>query len=1050
MQKDIRFLAAIMFTDIVGYTAMMQKDEQDGYKKRERYKKVLENLTIKHLGNIVQYYGDGALSIFGSAVEAVRCAVEIQNDLLKEPKVPLRIGLHTGDIVYNDEGAYGDGVNIASRVENLSVPGGVLISEKVYDEIINHPEFSTVPLGKFEFKNVKHPVNLYAISNEGLSIPDVEEEIPTKAQKTISHYKIIDKLGEGGMGVVYLAEDTKLKRKVALKFLSPHFSMDEQAKIRFIHEAQTASALQHENICTIHEINETDDMLKSRVNQLYICMDYYAGETLRDKLEKGPMGKNEAIDLIIQVTEGLSAAHNKGIIHRDIKPANIFITNEGIVKILDFGLAKSVSKDTITRIGKTMGTIAYMSPEQTKGTNVDYRTDIWSLAVMLYEMLSGKLPFTGEYEQAILYSIINEDPEPLKNIPDELNNIIVKCLQKEPDNRYSLDSELLTNLVEVRYGDHVEGNFRNRKSLFKQISSKKNFHRSILQIGIALLVLIVILLYLNNEKINIWSVFNSLPEEKHLVVIPFTNIANSPIVQVQINGLVEIITTRLTLLEEFQGTLSVVPATEVRSDNIKSVQEARKKYHINLAVTGSIQANDEDVISTINLIDAETLRQLYSFVIKGTISTIHKLEYEIPIKIAEMLKLEMEPDQLEILQANIVVSDTASNNYILGRGYLLDYQKLENIDAAIAAFNRALKEEPNYAAAYAGLGEAYLKKYNLTDDSKWEKLAIENCDKALELNDQLAPVMVIRGLIYHETGRYREAVEEFNKAIIIAPLNGDAYLNLATTYEKLNNLTKAEDTYKKAIQVRPKYWGGYSYLGSFYYNQGRYVDAAEQFSKIIELTPNNTRGYANLGAVYFALDRWEDAAAVFERSLVIEPSYRTYYNLGTLYFYQQRFDKAAQMYKSALEFNDKDYQVWAVLGESYYWTPGQEELVNETYYKAIILAEKQLEVNPNNQNVLADLASYNARLGNRTKAHEWLDRIIELGPADLQIQFRIGEAYEYLGERETALKWFERILEKGFSSVRFYNNLSFKDLVTDERFKKLMKNYSEDSTIVDK
>ncbi|MGB5847694.1 MAG: protein kinase, partial [Ignavibacteriaceae bacterium] len=555
MQKDIRLLAAIMFSDIVGYTAMMQHDEQDGNRRRKCYRKVLENLTAKHQGKIVQYYGDGALSIFGSAVEAVRCAVEIQNELLKEPKVPLRIGLHTGDIVYNDDGAYGDGVNVASRIENLSVPGGVLISEKVFDEIINHPEFSTVSIGKFELKNVKHPVNLYAISNEGLSIPAIKEERSINAQKTISHYKIIDKIGEGGMGVVYLAEDTKLKRKVALKFLSPHFTMDEQAKVRFIHEAQTASALQHENICTIHEINETDEMLKSPVNQLYICMDYYVGETLRDKLKKGPMETNEAIDLIIQVAEGLSAAHNKGIIHRDIKPANIFITDEGIVKILDFGLAKSVSKDTITRIGKTMGTIAYMSPEQTKGANVDYRTDIWSLAVMLYEMLSGELPFNGEYEQAILYSIINEDPEPLKNIPDELNKIIAKCIEKEPDNRYSLDSELLTNLVEVRYGDHVEGNFRKRKSLFKQIRSKKIFHRSIFQIGIAFVVLILVLLYLNKERINIWSVFTSLPVEKHLVVIPFTNVANSPTVQVQINGLVEIITTRLTLLEEFQGAL---------------------------------------------------------------------------------------------------------------------------------------------------------------------------------------------------------------------------------------------------------------------------------------------------------------------------------------------------------------------------------------------------------------------------------------------------------------------------------------------------------------
>ena len=343
-----------------------------------------------------------------------------------------------------------------------------------------------------------------------------------------------------------------------------------------------------------------------------------------------------------------------------------------------------------------------------------------------------------------------------------------------------------------------------------------------------------------------------------------------------------------------------------------------------------------------------------------------------------------------------------------------------------------------------------MKKYNLTDDNKWVSLAKEHCDRAIELNDQLAPVLVTRGLIYIETGRYQEAVDEFNKAIFILPRYGDAYMNLARGYEALNDLMQAEDTYLRAIQIRPEYWGGYSHLGVFYYRYGRYADAADQFSKVIELTPNNTRGYSNMGAAYFALERWEDAAAVFERSLVIQPSYGTYYNLGTLYFYQQRFDKAAQMYKSALEFNDEDYEVWAVLGESYYWTPGQEQLVNEAYYRAIILAEKQLEVNPNNQNVLADLASYNARLGNKQKTDEWLNRIIELEPADLQIQFRIGEAYEYLGERETALKWFERILEKGFSSVRFYNNLSFKDLLTDERFKKLMKKYSEDSTKVDK
>jgi hypothetical protein len=305
MQKDIRLLAAIMFSDIVGYTTMMQQDEQDGYKKRERYKKVLEKLTTKYQGKIVQYYGDGALSIFGSAVEAARCAIEIQNELIKEPKVPLRIGLHTGDIVYNDDGAYGDGVNIASRVENLSVSGGILISEKVYDELINHTEISTVSLGKFELKNIKNPIKLYAISNKGIAIPVKEKEKikPTESYKVISHYKILEKLGTGGMGIVYKAMDLNLDRLVAIKFLPPSFIINDETKQRFIQEAKTASSIDHPNICTIYEIDETED------GQMFIAMACYEGETLKERITREPLEINEAINIIKQIVEGLAKAH---------------------------------------------------------------------------------------------------------------------------------------------------------------------------------------------------------------------------------------------------------------------------------------------------------------------------------------------------------------------------------------------------------------------------------------------------------------------------------------------------------------------------------------------------------------------------------------------------------------------------------------------------------------------------------------------------------------------------------------------------------------------
>jgi len=263
--------------------------------------------------------------------------------------------------------------------------------------------------------------------------------------KKISHYKILEKLGEGGMGIVYKAQDTKLGRFVALKFLSPHLTTSEDNKQRFIHEAKAASALQHNNICAIHEINETED------GQIYISMDYYEGKTLQKKMSTtgdSPERQDiklkikEAVDYTLQIADGLRKAHEKEMVHRDIKPANIIITEDGVVKILDFGLAKLSNQTKLTKEGTTLGTIAYMSPEQTRGESIDQRADIWSLGVILYEMLTGKLPFKGNYDQAVIYSILNETHEALTelrtDVPAQLGKIVDKTLAKKLESRFEI------------------------------------------------------------------------------------------------------------------------------------------------------------------------------------------------------------------------------------------------------------------------------------------------------------------------------------------------------------------------------------------------------------------------------------------------------------------------------------------------------------------------------------------------------------------------------------------------------------------------------------
>ena len=313
------------------------------------------------------------------------------------------------------------------------------------------------------------------------------------------------------MGVVYKAVDTKLDRCVALKLLPPEFMRDEESRRRFIHEAKAASALQHSNICTIHDIDETED------GQLFICMDCYEGETLKKKIARGPLKIDEAITIAIQVANGLSAAHEKGIIHRDIKPANIFITTQNEVKILDFGLAKVDGQKQLTQFGSTIGTVAYMSPQQVCAEKIDHRSDIWSLGVILYEMLSGKLPFKGDYEAAIIYSILSENPPPLSeirpNVNDVLSHIIAKALTKEPRERYKSAKQLLTDLEDFQ-SDSIENKslLSDKYKVVLRKSVGNIYRRNKLKIVSAVVMLVIFSLVLV-------FLFNRPPRLENIIVI---------------------------------------------------------------------------------------------------------------------------------------------------------------------------------------------------------------------------------------------------------------------------------------------------------------------------------------------------------------------------------------------------------------------------------------------------------------------------------------------------------------------------------------------------
>ncbi len=844
--------------------------------------------------------------------------------------------------------------------------------------------------------------------------------------QTISHYTIIEKLGSGGMGVVFKALDQKLDRIVALKFLPPSYSSNDEIKRRFEQEARAVSKLQHNNICTIHEINETDD------GQLFICMDYYEGKSLKEKLEYGKLELNEALDITIQICEGLKNAHEKDIVHRDIKPANIFITNDGIVKILDFGLAKIKGETQLTKAGSTLGTTAYMSPEQAKGENVDQRTDIWSLGVVFYQMLSGKLPFKGEYDQAIIYSILNKSPEEL-NTAKKIKNFVYKCLQKKPVNRYQSIDEILVEFNLITPDSVKRVIFVKDKRVFKILRFAKRFGLIII-----LLISLIIWYFVRNPLLSSYN-----PEQKQIAVLPLINIGHNLSNQAFCDGLIETLTSQLTQMPQFNTTLQVIPSSEIRERKILSAKEASQTFGADLAITGSIQKSNNRIRLILNLVDTKSLRQLSSSIDDYSLTNVYKFQDQVVNQLAGMLKVKLDPGEVASINDGVSDNTDAYVFYIQGQGYLQRYWDTENIDNAIGLFHEALKTDPQYVYAYAGLGEAFLRKYKNENDTRWIDSALYYSEYAEKLNKKLTVVHLTSGKILNERGNYKEAALEFNKAIAQDKYNSEAYNGLAKSYLSLNQNSKAEDTYKQAINLKPSYWVGYNDLGVFYYMNGKYNKALEYFKKVVELTPNNIFGLNNLGSVYIYLEKWSDAKTAFKHLINIKPDYGAYSNLGSIYFFHdENFRAAADMFMKALKLDSSNYVIWGNVASAYYQIPGYREKSYKFFNRAVDLGEKSLLINPNDPGTISNLASYYSMLNDKEKSIRYLEKSLTLAPNDVEIGARGVVAYEVLRERGKAIKLAEKIVERGYPISNLEKSPDLRNMIKDKRFEKLKVKFS--------
>lgn len=688
------------------------------------------------------------------------------------------------------------------------------------------------------------------------------------------------------MGVVYKAEDTKLKRTLALKFLAPELTRDSSFKERFIQEAQAAAALDHPNICTVYEIDEAE-------GKTFIALAYIKGHSLKEKIASGPLNLDEVLDIANQTALGLQEAHEKGIVHRDIKPANIMLTEKGQVKLMDFGLAKLEWGVDLTKTATIMGTVAYMSPEQAKGEKVDHRTDIWSFGAMLYEMLTGKRPFKSAHDQAVFYSILHEEPERMtklrQEIPHELEQIVQKSLRKDPKKRYSNMNGMLDDL--------------------KSVGLKPKF---------------------------------SSADRPSIAVLPFVNMSADPENEYFSDGLVEELINALTKIKE----LHVVARTSsfAFKGEKADIREIGQRLNVHNLLEGSVRKAGNRLRITAQLIKVEDGYHLWSERYDRNMEDIFAIQDEITEKIMENLKTtldiptkiheERSPDNLE-----------AYDLYLKGRYYWNNFSP-EVINKTMDCYNQAIEKDPNYALPYTALAEAYFALstgFDILPSKDAMPKAREAALKALELDPTLAEAYVSLGLVatcydwdrqaakksfqkalelnpnsvsahqwieFYLTfleGEFDQGIAHLERAQELDPLNLLIKIRLGYMYYYLHDFDRAIDLHKKIIGFAPNNPVGHLALMDAYGQKGMYDEAIAEGEKVLELGPAAVAHLGVLG-LYYALAGKKDKAyeclsELKERS---RKGYVSSFWTGTIYYGLGETEKAFEWFDKAFEERDSN------------------------------------------------------------------------------------------------------------------------------------------------
>ena len=849
--------------------------------------------------------------------------------------------------------------------------------------------------------------------------------------RMLGHYRIVEQIGAGGMGIVYRAHDEQLDREVALKLVPLGTWCEPMARSRFRKEALALARINHPNIATVHEFASDE-------NLDYLVTEFIAGDTLEARLAGTQLTETQIIDIGLQLAHGLEAAHERGVIHRDLKPANLRFTENGTLKILDFGVATIVNVVSPTAAteplqGSVSGTISYMAPEQLRGEAGDFRVDIWAAGAVLYQMVTCRPPFPETNLAQLIEAVLHHDPLPPRSlnphISQGLDVIVTKCLDKDPSRRYQSARELSVDLL--RLIPTAE-----RSTVLETTGTRppvsRWFRKTSIMATLSALLLIAFIGY---------AVYrHRLPRvnSRVLAVLPFHALSGDVSTEALGAGMAETLAVQLSQTEDNSG-LQLVSIQEIADQGIKTADDARRQFGADLALLGSLQQSGPVVRINCSLVDTHTHRQVAARTITGEANDIFGLEDNAVSEMLGILRPQISLAKARNLRPQPPAASGAYEHYVRGRGYLQDYHKSENIESAVSEFRLAIGIDPKYALAYAGRGQAYLLGFEqMNAGNDWVDRAAQDCERSVVLSTDSPDAHLCLGEIARVRGQYAPAIEHLQRALELDHNNENALRNLAKVYEKLGDTSAAVAMYQKAIAARPQYWAGYNWLGGYYFRHAQYDDAIKMFRRVVELTPDNFRGHSNLGAVYVAQGRYSEALEELKRSAEIRPTVEGLTNLGTAYFALRRFSEAAETYQSGLNVDKSDWLLWGDFADALYWSPQRRAEASAAYHKAIVLAQQKLQVNPRDGIVLGYLATYLAMVGEKQTAAATVHKAIATDGSDPEVQFRLALAYLHLGQKDLCLTWLKKALETGYASSALRDTPDFDVLRSQAEFQLLL------------